>query len=319
MADSKNISCWVITEGLKGTENQCLGITDALNITPSVFQLQLRQPWKTLSPWLGFESPKSYWTFPSAPWPDLLVCSGRKSIAAARYIRKASQGKTMTVYVQDPRIPARQFDLVIAPEHDPINGNNVVKTTGAPNRITDDKLLNESALFPDLCTLPPKRVAVLLGGNSKTHKLSQARMQDICTQLQALDASLMITPSRRTGDDNIAMLNKALSSKDNCYIWDGDGDNPYFAMLGLADFILVTNDSASMLSEAATTGKPVYTLPLDGKGHRINALHDTLRERGIIREFSGQFDYWAYHKLNDAEKAAQEIQRVFTLRHGRSI
>ena len=39
-------------------------------------------------------------------------------------------------------------------------------------------------------------------------------------------------------------------------VWDGQGDNPYFGMLALADLIVVTQDSVSMISEAAATTAP---------------------------------------------------------------
>ena len=101
---AKNITCWVVTEGLAGTENQCLGVAEALGIVPEVKRIELRQPWKSLSPYLGFEQNWSFSPALTGPWPDLLLASGRKSIAASRYIKKASGGKTFTVQIQDPRI-----------------------------------------------------------------------------------------------------------------------------------------------------------------------------------------------------------------------
>ena len=88
--------CWIVTEGLTGTENQCLGVAEALGVIPEVKRINLKQPWRTLSPWLGFEHAGIFTGDPiAAPWPDLALCSGRKAIAAARYIRKASGGKTL--------------------------------------------------------------------------------------------------------------------------------------------------------------------------------------------------------------------------------
>ena len=101
------ISCWIVTEGFAGTENQCLGIAEALGVTPTVKRIVLRQPWHTLSPWLGSENE---WTFSPlgdklhAPWPDLVLAAGRKGIAAARYIRRMSGNRAFIVFIQDPRI-----------------------------------------------------------------------------------------------------------------------------------------------------------------------------------------------------------------------
>lgn len=319
MKKLQNISCWIITEGLAGTENQCIGVAEALGLTPQIHRISLRQPWKSLSPWLGFERAESFSpALPAPPWPDLLLVSGRKSIAAARYIKRASQGKTFCVYLQDPRIDPATFDLVIAPQHDPVAGDNVVKTLAAPNRITPARLQEEAAHFPDLQAMPAPRIAVLIGGNSKAHRLTPFIVQQLCDQLKPLQDSLMITTSRRTGAENEALLRQALSGH-HIYFWDHHGANPYFAMLGLADYILVTNDSASMLSEAASTGKPVYALPLEGGGKRIDALLKHLIDYGAVRLFDGKFEPWSYTPLNDAGKAAQVIEERFTSFRDRPI
>lgn len=302
--------CWIITEGIAGTENQCLGIAEALGVQPHVKRIQLRQPWKSLSPYLGFEQS---WTFTpklEGPWPDILIASGRKSIAAARYIRKQSKGKTLTVQIQDPRIHPRHFDLVAVPEHDPTRGSNVIVTTASPNRITTDRLEQAKRDFPQFETIKSPRVAVLIGGTSKAYRMTAPITEKLATQLKGLSAQagLMITASRRTGADNEALLHDALKDTDS-YIWDGKNENPYFGFLAWADLILVTADSASMLSEAGTTGKPVYMIELEGGAPRLNALHKNLMNKGIIRPFTGHLENWSYDAIKDAQHVAEEIKK----------
>src|SRR5690606_35837697 len=127
--------------------------------------------------------------------------------------------------------------------------------TASPNRVTAQKLADARARFPQLGALKKPLVAVLVGGDSKAHRLTRPVMEKMAAQLGSLDAGLMVTASRRTGPENESILRAALSGKD-AYILNGTGENPYFAMLGYADYIVVTSDSVSMLSEAATTGKP---------------------------------------------------------------
>src|SRR5262245_61933506 len=103
--------CWVVGEGIAGTENQCLGVAEALGVAAEVKRVALRQPWKALSPYLGFECGCSFEPQLEGPWPDIVIAGGRKAIAAARYIKKASGGKTYTVLLQDPRISTKAFDL----------------------------------------------------------------------------------------------------------------------------------------------------------------------------------------------------------------
>lgn len=305
-------SCWVVTEGMAGTENQCLGVAEAMGLMPVVKRIGLRQPWKTLSPFIGGEQG---WTFTGdalkAPWPDLVISSGRKSIAAARYIRKKSGGKSFIVQIQDPRVKADIFDLVAVPAHDKMRGPQVIVTAATPNRITPQRLNDGRQDFAHILrAVPNPRVAVLIGGNSKAYTFTPENMRKLAAQLTELDRlgyGLMITASRRTGDENMAILREALKNT-KAYLWDGRGDNPYFGLLGWADYILVTADSASMISEAATTGKPVYVIPLEGGSAKFDRLHGTLLEKNVIRPFTGQLQPYIYEPLQDAALIAGKIR-----------
>lgn len=311
MKQSKdNLTCWVITEGLAGTENQCLGVAEAMGVTPVIKRINLTQPWKLLSPYIGFEQK---WSFTgdslNPPWPDIVIAGGRKAIAAARYIRKTSKGKTLSVFIQDPRIPTRNFDLVAVPHHDPARGDNVIVTDGSPNRITPEKLEAAKKEFPEFEKVPGPRVAVLIGGSSKIYNMTSDVMENLLPLLLNLDAGLMVTTSRRTGEENAAILNKALKGTQS-YIWDGEGPNPYFGMLGWADYILVTADSASMISEAASTGKPTYIIPLEGGSPRMDKFYQHLINKGAAQVFTGSLENRLYTPLKDSHKIAEEIEKL---------
>ncbi len=300
----KDMHCWVISEGMAGTENQCIAVAEALGVCFDVKRIKLRQPWKSLSPYLGFEQGYSFSPALTLPWPDIVIASGRKSIAASRYIKKQSNGKTFTVQIQDPRIDPAQFDLVAVPHHDPTRGKNVIVTDAAPNRITADKLQDATCNFEALSCLQKPRIAVLIGGNSKAYTMTSEVTRRLAVQLKALDGDLMITPSRRTGDENKEILRAHLP---NTYIWDGTDENPYFAMLALADFILVTADSASMLSDACSTGAPTYMIPLEGGHPRLDKLHKHLIDKGVLRVFDSNLETYTYEPLRDAQMVAGAI------------
>lgn len=338
---------------MAGTENQCIAVAEALGISYEIKRISLHEPWKTLSPYIGFEQNWSFSPALTSPWPDLLIASGRKSIAASRYIKTQSGGKTFTVQIQDPRINPKQFDLVAVPAHDPLAssgcGDNVIVTDASPNRITQTKLDAAKREFPSFESFPSPRIAVLIGGNSKAYTLTPEIMERLCAQLKSIDGGLMITASRRTGAENEAILKKSFHHRhpvgnaegisherdpEKCsakgathtdprrqssasqnrgddgsiFLWDGQGQNPYFAMLAWADFILVTADSASMLSDACSTGKPVYMIPMDGGHPRIDKLHERLQNLEALRVFDGNLEPFSYDPLNDAQKIACAIK-----------
>ncbi len=318
------MKCWIVTEGLAGTENQCLGVAEALGVHPDVKRINLRQPWRIFSPYLGpYLGFECHWTFTghplTPPWPDLLLASGRKAVAAARYIQKQSAGHTFIAVLQDPRIDPAAFDLVAVPAHDKVRGDNVFVTDAAPNRITAQRLADARTEFAPLFSgLSAPRVAVLIGGSSKTHDMTPdttARLADDLRTLAETGYSLMVTMSRRTGQQNTALLTGQLRHE-NIYIWDGTSTstskNPYFGMLAWADFIMVTADSVSMIAEAATTGTPAYVITLPGGNAKFDRFYDHLHAKGVLRPFDGSLDAYDYEPLNDAARVAGEIRKRMT-------
>lgn len=318
-------SCWVVTEGYIGLENQALGLAEALGLAPVMKTVAARQPWRTLPPrlWIasvGFRALKGEL---GAPWPDTVVSCGGQAALAAYLVRRASGGRTFTIHVQKPALPAREFDVLVVPKHDGLDGPNVIATEGAVHRVTRAKLADAAKHFaPRYAHLPKPRVAVLIGGSNNRYRLTADRMRVLAGQLAALakgGAGLMVTPSRRTEPAAARILADALAGL-SAAIWDGAGENPYFGLLGLADAILVTRDSVSMTSEAAFTGKPVHVIDLDGSSRRIELFHAHMRRQGYTRRFAGALETWSYTPPDDTAMAAARIKPLLEARvHGARI
>lgn len=305
---------WAISDGRAGLEAQVVGLAEAIGLPFETKVVHPRWPWTML--------PVTLWPAPfsvlrpgssrfAPPWPDLVIGCGWRSIPYMLAIKRLSGGKTLTVQTQDPRIRTDLFDVVVAPEHDRIRGGNVFSIVGSPNRVTPEKLAAAAGEWrPKFEPLPQPRVAVLIGGTSKAYRLTAARMREIAEDLKALQktgAGLMITTSRRTGTDQIQVLKDAMKGS-GAFLWTGDGPNPYFGMLGLADAILVTADSTNMITEAATTGKPVHILALLRGSTKFGRFHEALVDRGIARPYSGRLEKWSYPPLSETARAAGFIR-----------
>lgn len=301
-------------------ENQCLGLASALGLQPVVKRIKLRSPWKQLSPFLrhGLAYAFSAKGDPIAPpWPDILIATGRLSVPASLYVRRMSQkngGKrTFVVQIQNPVIDPSRFDLVVIPRHDHLTGANVMTTRGALHRVTSEMLASEAEKFlPQVAHLPPPRIAVLIGGSNSVYSLTSREMKVLSEQLAALagrEGSLMITPSRRTGTENMAILENALRGKP-VTIWDGQGANPYYGMLGLAEAILVTCDSVNMVSEACSTGKPVLVIDLPGGSDKFRRFHQAMADDGMTRPFKGHIEKWTYAPLDDMRLVADRVKEM---------
>lgn len=316
------LTCWVITDGKPGMENQCLGLAEALGLTPEIKRVRQRNPWRALSPWLRLgkrfaSTPESSPLLP--PWPDLVIATGRHSILSALSVRQRSRRRSFLVQIQNPVISPRHFDLVVVPRHDGIRPrSNVWVSRGALHRVTPEKLAEGARRFAAAYAhLPRPRFAVLVGGDNGPYRLTPTIMGDFAEGLagmaRATGGSLMVTPSRRTGADNEAILRAHLRGV-RAEIWDGQGENPYFGMLGLADAIVVTCDSVSMISEACSTGKPVYLVMLDGDSPKFRRFHQGLEADGLLRPFSGNFAPWTPPALDDTAQVAAEVRRRLAAR-----
>ncbi|OUS16285.1 hypothetical protein A9Q97_02360, partial [Rhodospirillales bacterium 47_12_T64] len=244
-------------------------------------------------------------------WPDVVIACGRQAAAFNAIVRKKSGGKSFCIQVQDPKISPSRYDLVITPEHDTLRGENVLTSTGGFNRVTAERLLQETAkLKPRITDLPRPLITVLIGGKSKAYDLTEPVMQKLGAQLKNLHDEIgcgfLVTTSRRTGATNEAILKQHLTGLP-AFIWDGTGDNPYFGFLGSAEAIVVTSDSVNMVTEAASTGKPVFIVELEGGNKKFTRFHQQLKQKGITRPFSGSLASWPYPPLNETKRLAQEV------------
>jgi len=310
-------SCWVVTPGHAGMENQAIALAEAVGLPFETKRVQPRAPWTWLPPGL-WPAPLS--ALPDGgdaiapPWPRLLITCGRRAVPYSLYTRKHSAGATCTVHIQNPQTGIGQFDLVIPPKHDHLQGRNVFETLGSLHRVTPARLAAAAKAFaPRLEALPRPLVAVLIGGSNACYDLTPAIAKQLAGQLTALVEStgvgLAVTASRRTGEANMVALREALNRPEVDF-WDSSGDNPYFGYLALADAIIVTSDSVNMVSEACATGKPVHVVDLEGGNRKFNEFHATMRDGGFTRRFAGRIESWDYQPPDDTQQAARRVREL---------
>ena len=81
-------------------------------------------------------------------WPDIWIGCGRASIPLSIGVRQWSHRRTFVVQLQDPRVNPREFDVVVPPIHDGLEGQNVLPIVGACHRVTPEKLDHAALEFP---------------------------------------------------------------------------------------------------------------------------------------------------------------------------
>ncbi len=111
----------MLTDGKQGMESQCLGLTEALDLVPEILRITPRFPWSILPPQLWFaplSAPGPNGDSLAPPWPDLLISTGRQTVAPALAIKHRQKDRIVAIQLQNPTAGTARFDLVIAPVHD---------------------------------------------------------------------------------------------------------------------------------------------------------------------------------------------------------
>ncbi|CAH8343975.1 unnamed protein product [Eruca vesicaria subsp. sativa] len=269
--------------------------------------------------------------------PLLVVASGRDTISVASSIRRLAMDYVFVVQVQHPRSRLERFDLVITPRHDYFSltpegkrqipfflrpwvtpreppGRNVFLTTGALHNVDSSTLRNAALEWKDeFESLPKPLVVVNIGGPTRNCLYGVDLAKQLCAMLHSIlwsCGNLRISFSRRTPKKVKEIIARELMSNPKVYIWDGRDPNPHLGHLALADAFIITADSVSMLSEACTTGKPVYVVGAERCTWKFSDFQKTLHERGAVRPLTGKEDMvekWSYSPLNDNAEAAKRV------------
>jgi hypothetical protein len=259
---------WLLTGHRAGDNSQVVALGEALG-WPFEIQRFAYHAWERLVNW-PFASTlagvvKSRSSALAPPWPDLIITAGRRNEPIARWIRKQAGGRARLVHVGRPWARLERWDLVVTtPQYRLPPLPNVLHNETPLHRVTPARLAEAAAQWrPRLAHLPRPWIAVLAGGPSGPYPFDEAAGRRLAAQASALAAarggSLLVTTSARTPPAARKALFGGVPRPAFRYEWRADdADNPYYALLALADQIAVTADSVSMMTEACATGKPVF-------------------------------------------------------------
>ncbi len=327
VTEMRRIVVWAVSDGRAGMANQVLGIAEAI---------QRRIPASIITKRIEIEDrvdrlPRFMWGNPfdkltkesdklAAPWPDVFIGCGRRVVP----FTKALKQHCFTVQTQDPRVNPEHFGMVVPPVHDGLSGSNIMPIQGSPNRLSKERLKLEAQLLnmslPRDIQFKDPYAAVLIGGPSKDYRWNKEAEELVLGSIAAAIQAghfVLASTSRRTPRAFVERLRYAFKPS-KMWLWDGEAvgpvDNPYFGMLGIADRILVTEESANMITEAAFTGKPVHLMELPGGGKKWRRFHKALAERGVIKPGSTLKETWDYAPLRETDRVADEIVKKLTLR-----
>ena len=299
----------LLTQGMHGMISQVEGLAKALNLNYKHQEIKLKKFWNFIPPSLTPTSMsvlESQFIFDS----KVVISCGRKSVIPSLALKKKYKEKIFTIHIQDPKVSIDKFDLIICPEHDNLIGNNVIKTTGAIHYLSEKEISRENDYLA-IDKENKKIIAFIIGGPNKYYNFSDKEIDFLFNKMKTTFTrdkyKLVVIPSYRTPSD---IIKKAFNSfgHDHKVIKDVD-KKAYLSALSISDYIVITCDSTSMISEAAITGKPIYVAQMNSSKNnlRFQKFFSQFKQLNIIKDLTDKIDLWSYSKLDEVNRISPLI------------
>ena len=305
----------LLTQGMHGMISQVEGMAKALNTEYSHKIVRLRFPWNLIPPKFTPISQivlkdKIYIT--ENEIPDIIISCGRKSVIPS-ILLKRKNSNIFTIHIQNPKVNSKNFDVVIAPTHDKYYGPNVIPSEGAIHYITYEEIQAAKNYLTSKIK-SNKIVSIILGGPNKYYSFNKEQLMEIFESIKMTfigkGYEIIIIPSMRTPKTIIELAKKEMSKFG--HVVDIIDKQAYLSAYALAEYVVVTCDSISMISEAAASGKPIYLAQMKPKKdiYRFKRFFQLFEDMGIIKNHIQPLPDkpWTYKKYNETVKIANELK-----------
>ena len=307
----------LLTEGYHGMISQVEGLAKALQTEFQHKIVRLNWPWNFIPPKLTpiseiilkdkhyINENKSF---------DLVISCGRKSVIPSAIIKKKNTN-IFTIHIQDPKVNYKNFDVIIAPEHDELKGENVISSKGSIHYITQSEIEKAKNYLVNKFQ-NENIVSLILGGPTKHYSFSNEELIQVFRKIKSNFISqghkVLVIPSMRTPKRIIDLAIKEFVKEG--FVVNLVNKQAYLSALALATNIVVTCDSTSMISEAAASGKPIFVAHMKPKknNYRFKKFFQLFKEMGITKELGDKVDNWTYNRLNEADRIATLMRKKLT-------
>jgi len=300
----------LLTQGMHGMISQVEGLAKGLNLSFKHQTVKLKPIWNLIPPKLTPIS-ENLLTEKFICDSKVVISCGRKSVIHSIALKKKFKDKIFTIHIQDPKVSFKNFDLIVCPEHDNISGENVINTKGAIHYLTQ-KEIDKDLKYIKIDKEEKKIISIIIGGPNKYYDYSEEQVNLIFNKIKNLFTpdkyKLLIVPSYRTPEEIIKKAYNTFSH--NHFVVKKVDKNAYLSALSLADILVVTCDSTSMISEAAVTGKPIYVanmIPIKNN-KRFKYFYSQFKKLGIIRDLEDKINLWSYNQLDEVNRIAPIIK-----------
>ena len=301
----------LLTEGMHGMISQTEGLAKGLDLDFIHEKIELNNLWNFFPPKI---TPVKSFIFKNKldQHFNIIISCGRKSVIPSIYLKNKYKNKIINIHIQDPKVSIENFDFIVVPEHDNLKGENVISTKGAIHYLTKDELVLSQNYLKSKIDAKKKIVAFIIGGPNKYYSYDESLLDNIFLKIKKNfiqnNYQAIIIPSMRTPKK---IIEKARNYFDKNQIVISNIDkNAYLSSLQLADHIVITCDSTSMISEAALTGKPIYVaqMPAKKNNQRFRDFFKLFESLNIIKNLEASVEEWNYQKLDETKRVSSYIK-----------
>ena len=304
-------NCWILSDNLIGHEKQSISLAEKLNINYKIIKIKkLNFIERKFSFFFNLKKKNFF----KSPFPKLIISCGKHTAYYSKLIKKKLNKEIFSIFIQKPPININNFDLVIVPKHDNCKGSNIIETQGALTKINFEyiKRINKKKKKHNI--LKKTFISVLIGGNSRHHKITRSILDQIINKLNLIQKKnkikIFILFSRRTIKNDYLYLKKNLLNKNFVFILPESKKVSYLDALSFAKAIIVTSDSVSMVTESCSTGKPTYIIDIPTKSKKFSLFIKNLIDLKLAYYLKDSISLKNRKKaLNDIDEVVKKIKK----------
>ena len=308
----------LLTQGMHGMVSQVEGLAKALGLSYKHQKIELKSFWNLIPPKIRPISENLVKNKFVCDCKIIISC-GRKSVIPSIALKKRLGNQIFNIHIQDPKVSFQHFDLIVSPEHDRLKGENIINTTGAIHYLTKKEINDNSKYLGIEKDKRRELVAFIFGGPNKYYNYSEKQIHELFNKVKTLFTpdkfKIIVIPSYRTPENILKIAFNTFSI--NHHVVKNIDKKAYLSALAISNYIVVTCDSTSMISEAAMTGKPVYIAMMKSfkPTGRFKKFYSQLKDLGITRELDDRVESWSYNSLNEVNRIAP-IVKAKMKKHG---
>ena len=232
----------------------------------------------------------------STHYADVIIACGSSTIPISLILKRENAART--IVIMKPPYPYNLFsyDVMLVPYHDRLSPRKkkVIRLRTALSPTHPQKLAAEGKKLKEELGLTDENImSVLIGGDTKDYIFKEKYLTQALEVLIQIAREhnyyMVVTTSRRTRADIIALVKEKLSREARCKLLviptEKNVKNVVFGMIDIAQIIIATEDSISMVSESVQSGKPVIVLKMAPQGmpHKHVRFQNNLIKEGMIQ------------------------------------